>query len=302
MSVVKTLLRYMLNAHKAYSGTGMMMALYFVALLIILCYCKDKKIRKSVVLPSMFMIGIMYILVPLFDTFKWYLMYYDGRMFWIMITPVIIAVGFTIFVMGIDDKKLRMVVLILLIPVFLYCGEFKISGAMFKRAENPERLPQSAIGITEYVTSETDEPKIIVPYTIAHPFRQISTKVKLLFGEDATYSRITGASKEMRRACEEMEHFTPDLNYIVPLARENDVDYIVFDTIYTEFCENGNINIYGYPADENYVGDRTSTVDFSDILGANVIDDETGIYWDLSQYGLKYEKTFGQYILYRFEY
>ena len=301
MGNIKTLFRYMLDAHNAYNGTGMMMALYFVALLIILCYCKDKKIRKSVFIPSLFMMGVMYILVPLFDTFKYYLIYYDGRMFWIMITPIIIAIGFTIFVMGIEDKKARVLVLILLFPILLYCGEFKISDAMYKKAENFERLPQSAIDITEYVTSQMDSPKIIVPYTIAHPFRQVSTKVKLLFGEDASYGRIYGTSSELRQACEEMERFTPDLNYIVPLANDNDVDYIVFDTIYTEFCKDGNINIYGYPVDKDYVGDRTSTVSFDDIKGGKVIDDDNGIYWDLSGYNLSYEGTFGHYILYRFD-
>ncbi|MDO4189195.1 MAG: hypothetical protein Q4D29_09415 [Lachnospiraceae bacterium] len=299
MIKIKELFRYMLNAHKAYSGTGMMMALYFVALMVILFYCKDKKTRKSIILPSLFMMGVMYILVPIFDTFKYYLIYYDGRMFWIMITPIIIAIGFTIFIMGIEDERKRVLALVILLPLFLYCGEFKLSNAMYKKAENFERLPQSTMDITEYILSQVEEPKIIVPYTIAHPFRQVSAKVHLLFGEDATYGRINIASDEMRRACDEMERTTPDLNYIVPLARENNVDYIAFDTVYTEFCENGNINIYGYPVDENYVGDRTPTVNLDNISCGGVVDDDKGIYWDLSAYGLNYEGTFGQYILYR---
>ena len=301
MGTIKELIRYMLDAHNAYNGTGMMMALYFVALMIIVFYCKDKHVKKAIILPSVLLIIVMYVGVPLYDTLVYYLKFYDGRMFWMLITPIIISIGFTYFVMGIDDYKLKILALILIIPISLYCGEFQISNAMFKKAENAYRLPQSSVDITEYVTSEMDSPKLIVPYTIAHPFRQISTDVHLLYGEDATSGRIWSTSGEFRMLCEEMEHVTPDLNVIMPVARENGVNYILFDTVYTQFCEDGDINIYGYPIDENYVGDRTSTVGFEDIKGVSVVDDESGIYWDLSYYGLKYEKTFGQYILYKVE-
>ncbi len=301
MGTIKELIRYMLDAHNAYNGTGMMMALYFVALMIIVFYCKDKHVKKAIILPSVLLIIVMYVGVPLYDTLVYYLKFYDGRMFWMLITPIIISIGFTYFVMGIDDDKLKILALILIIPISLYCGEFQISNAMFKKAENAYRLPQSSVDITEYVTSEMDSPKLIVPYTIAHPFRQISTDVYLLYGEDATYGRIVRTKDELIRVCEEMEHVTPDLNVIMPIARDNNVNYILFDTVYTQFCEDGDINIYGYPIDENYVGDRTSTVGFDDIKGVSVIDDESGIYWDLSYYGLKYEKTFGQYILYKVE-
>ena len=301
MGTIKELIRYMLDAHNAYNGTGMMMALYFVALMIIVFYCKDKHVKKAIILPSVLFIIVMYVFVPLYDTLVYYLKFYDGRMFWMLITPIIISIGFTYFVMGIDDDKLKILALILIIPISLYCGEFQISNAMFKKAENAYRLPQSSVDITEYVTSEMDSPKLIVPYTIAHPFRQISTDVYLLYGEDATYGRIVRTKDELIRVCEEMEHVTPDLNVIMPVARDNNVNYILFDTVYTQFCEDGDINIYGYPIDENYVGDRTSTVGFDDIKGVSVIDDESGIYWDLSYYGLKYEKTFGQYILYKVE-
>ena len=300
MGTLKELVRYMLDAHNPYSGTGMMMALYFVALMIIVFYCKDKYVKKALILPSVLFIAVMYALVPIVNIVCHYFAdFHIGRMFWMLITPIIISIGFTYFVMGIESDKLKVLALILIIPISLYCGEFQISNAMFKKAENLYRLPQSSVDITEYVTSEMDSPKLIVPYTIAHPFRQISTDVYLLYGEDATYGRIVRTKNELIRVCEEMEHVTPDLNVIMPIARDNNVNYILFDTVYTQFCEDGNININGYPIDENYVGDRTSTVGFDDIKGVSVIDDESGIYWDLSYYGLKYEKTFGQYILYK---
>ena len=299
--MIKTLVRYMLNAHNAYNDAGMMIALYFVALLIIAFFCKDKALKKLIILPSVFLIFVNYVLIPIYDTFVEYFEFYDGRFFWLLLTPIVIAVGFTIFVDEIEDKKNRVMALILLIPMLLLCGEFQISNAMFKKVSNPYRLPQCTVDITEHITSEMEEPKIMVPYTIAHPFRQITTDIKLLYGEDASFGRIVRTTDELIDVCEEMEHVTPDLNFVIPVARKHDVDYVLFDTVYTELCEDGNINIYNYPIDENYVGDRTSTVSFDDLKDVSVIDDEEGIYWDLSAYGLTYDGTFGQYILYRLD-
>ena len=107
MGTIKELIRYMLDAHNAYNGTGMMMALYFVALMIIVFYCKDKHVKKAIILPSVLFIIVMYVGVPLYDTLVAYLKFYDGRMFWMLITPIIISIGFTYFVMGIDDDKLK---------------------------------------------------------------------------------------------------------------------------------------------------------------------------------------------------
>lgn len=300
ISTLKTLIRYILDAHNAYNGTGMLLALYFVALLIIFFYCKDEKIKKSIVIPSVFFMFVMYVCVPVYNTVKKYLKFYDGRMFWMMITPIITAVGITIFIRNIEDEKKRVLALVLVIPIALFCGEFMISDAMYKRAENDYRLPQSTVEITEHVLSEYKDPVLLVPYTIAHPFRQISTDVKLLFGEDAELGRII-RNKQYKWVSMEMERVTPNLNEIVPFAREEGVDYILFDTVYTELCENGNINIYGYEEDKNYVGDRTSTIDYDDLLNVSVVDDEKGIYWDLSAYDLSYDGTYGQYILYRFD-
>lgn len=72
-------------------------------------------------------------------------------------------------------------------------------------------------------------------------------------------------SDDLVKVSEQMSFITPDLNYVIPLARDYGVDYIIFDTVYTELCENRNINIHGYPVDENYVGDRTSTVSLDDL-------------------------------------
>jgi len=300
VETVKELIRLIIDADNAYGGTGMMLCLYFISMLIIAFYCKDEIIKKIIILPSVFLLIIVYVGVPLLKALGFCLDYYDGRLFWMLMTPVVTAIALTLFISGINNQKSRIIALILIIPISLYCGQYMISKSMYLKAENAYRLPQEAVDITEKVLSQTDNPKLIVPYTFAHPFRQISTDVYLLYGEDATYGRITPAKDEFCKICDEMGKTIPDLNYIMPIANENGVDYILFDTTYTELCENGNINIFGIKADENYVGDRTPYITFDNLADVSVINDENGVYWDLSSYGLSYDGTFGQYILYRF--
>jgi len=299
IETIKLIIMNILNAQKPYAGSSMMMALYFMALMIIIFYCNDENIRNSLIIPSTVLIAIMYVAVPAINSLGNLLYeHYIGRLFWILITPVITAVGMTLFVTNIKDVKKRFLALVLFFFICLYSGNFKISNDMFFKAENKYRLPQSTVDITEHVLSEKKNPKLIVPYTIAYPFRQISSDVYLLYGEDSTYGRIQMTSEDLVKVSEQMSLTTPDLNYIIPLARDYGVDYIIFDTVYTELCENGNLNIYGYPVDGNYVGDRTPTVSFDDLKYISVEDNENGIYWDLSEYGLEYDGTYGQYILY----
>lgn len=301
LGMIKQFVQKIIIADNAYGGIGMMLALYFVAMLIILFYCRDEKLKKSVFVPSIILIGFLYGIVPFLDVFVRSMEYYDGRFFWMLMTPVVTAAGLTLFVKGISDGKKQVVAILILMPIIFFCGKFSISDAMYKKAENSYRLPQAAVDITEYVLSKKENPLIIVPYTIAHPFRQITTDVRLLYGEDASEGRITTAPVGACRIASELEHRIPYLGWIMYEGREFDPDYIAFDTVYTELCEHGNINIYNYPPDKNYVGERESMWTYENVPYVTMAGTEEDPYWDLSSYGLIYEGRFGQYVLYSYD-
>lgn len=298
MENIKTLIQTIIRADNAYGGEGMMLALYFVALLLILFYGRDKKKLETIVFPQVIILIFLYVGVSVVSVFFKPMEFFDGRLFWLLFTPIVTSAGFTIFVTGIQDKWKQMLCVLVLIPVFFYSGRFALSNDTYKKAENIYRLPESTVEITEYVLNNEEEPLILVPYTISHPFRQISTKVRVLFGEDATSGRIFGAPGDMYYMSSEMEKVIPDLNFISEKIKEYDVDYILFDTVYTELCEDGNINIYGYPEDKRYVGDRTPTISYDDLKQISVVDDSDP-HWDLSEYDLEYCGRFSQYVLYK---
>lgn len=298
MGKIKILIQTIFKADNAYCGEGMMLALYFTALLFIMFLVQDKKKEKSLLVSQIFCIMVLYTFIPFASVFIRPMEFFDGRLFWLLFTPFITAVGMTEFIKAINEKGRRIIALILLVPVIFYCGRFAISNDTYKKAENMYRLPQCTIDITEYVLAEKETPKLIVPYTISYAFRQISTDVHLMFGEDATSARIFGARGECFTICDELEREIPDLNLILELA-DDDTDYILFDTVYTEFCKDGNINIYDYEPDKRYVGDRTPNVTYEDLPGIVVVD-ENDPHWDLSAYSMDYCGRFGQYVLYRF--
>lgn len=300
VNFIKTYIRYVIEAQNAYRGEGMMMALYFVALIIIFAYCKDKKTKKAILMPTVLIMAILYLGIPLFNTMDHYFEFFDGRFFWLLITPIVTAIGLTYLITNIENTKVRIASLVFMVPICLYCGVFKLSDSIYKKSENAYKLPQVSVDMTEYLLSQDKDPILLVPYTFSYDFRQISSDIMLEFGEDATSGRIYNAEKGSIIVCDQMERVIPDLNYIHKASKWWSTEYIVFDTVYMELCENGNINIDGYPIDENYVGDRTPTISYDELLPISVVEDEKGVYWDLSEYCLEFEGRFGQYVLYRF--
>lgn len=299
---MKNFILDVIHLNNEYTGTGMYMALYFATLLMAAFYIREKKIKDAVLLPSLLMLLGVYAAIPFVHNFI--MPVYDeeirGRFFWILMAPAIAALGCTLFVKYIDSEKKQTAAVLLLIPVLFLSGVFKISDSMYEKPENAYRLPQTTIEISDTVLAEEAEPKLIVPYEIADGFRQYSTRIKLLYGEDATYGRIYMAAQDMQDACREMSTATPNLNFIERLAKQEGVHYIVFDSVYHVFGDGESLNVGGYTEDEDFVGDRTPVISENNLLDIKVAEDENTPHWDLTSFDMDYVGTYGQYLLYRF--
>ncbi len=301
--MIKDYIREMMHAGDVYKGSGMMLTLYFIALIMIFLYMKDEKRKYVIIFTALSSLLVIYTVLPAIQVFVRNIEAVSTRFFWILFTPFVTAIGLTIFVYSLNTNKKRVIVTLCLFIIVFLSGSFQLSKAMFKKAENEFRLPQSCVDIVETVLAERENPLLCVPYTIAHPFRQISSDVYLLYGEDATNGRIIfPKDKDFYTMCDEMERYTPDLDFIFERCRDYHVDYIVFDVTYHKLCKDGNVNVNNYPKDPNYVGDRTSNVKPDDFNNITVIEDDNQPYWDLSYYNLSYAGAYGQYLLYRFEY
>ena len=295
-----------IHLNNEFTGDGMFLALYFVTLLFIAFYIKNKKYKEVVLYPSLVLLGLVYVIVPFINNFVFSI--YDGeirgRFAWVFMAPAIIALGLTLFVDNAENKKVQGAIVCSIVPVIFLCGVFQINDYRFKPAENLYKMPQSLIDVCDYILDEQREDadgiaRIIVPYETAHVYRQYSTDIELLYGEDATYGRIWAVYDERRDVCDTMQTTCPDLKLITEVGRDYDMEYLLLDTVYVDFSLD-SLNNDGYTEDENFVGDRTPDSEVVKRMENTVSIDEKNMCYDLSQYNLGYVGKYGQYLLYKF--
>lgn len=231
---MKELFLETVHLNNAYTGNGMYMGFYYVTLLFILFFCKEKEMRIKIVYPAGIMLTFILVGAPVIN--RYLATIYDkdtgGRLFWVLLIMPVIAYGIVCMVQNLDTYWKKALLIAILMPVIFLSGVFKFSNALYHPIENEYRLPQSEIDICKAVLDDNDNPKLLVPYEIAHVFRQYSTAIKLLYGEDASYGRILPAKEEYIKACNEMDSTTPDVKYVVSLAYKEECDFVVFDHSY----------------------------------------------------------------------
>lgn len=296
-----------------FTGNGMFMALYFIALLFVAFFVDDKRLKRMILYPSMILLAGIYLCLPAVNRFVFNI--YDdeirGRFNWLFMAPAIAAMGGALMVSALKEKKSQALLTIALVPVIFLSGVFQITDYRFKKADNLYKLPGPLIDIADTILEEQQEKgdgvaKLIAPYETAYAFRQYSYDIELLFGEDATYGRIW----DLRQAgidrvwtCQSMATSCPDMWAVNISADQNEMEYIFFDCTYTDFGLE-SINTAGYTEDENFVGDRTQGQESIERMEGTVsviTDEETGNpCWDLSAYNLEYMGTYERYLLYRY--
>lgn len=304
------------------AGDGMLLALYF-AIIVFGVFISvenqnnDKndvessklRFRNSIAWPGLIMLLGVFFGLPVVQRLGIHVMSDDinPRYAWILLVPVVIGIAMALWVKTLKGDIKKCVALVLLVVLIFCIGHKKYGPYLFYKTDNLYKFPQSVVDISEKCLSEVNEPRIVVPVSSSYPFRQLSTDIKLLYGEDAGYGRIQNTGGIKREIATQMETSEPDLFFIVDQCRQFDCDYIVLDCIYMEFGGE-NINDNGYTSTHTYIGDRipieteSDGVDHSKELSEiEILNDGMNRYWDLSELGLEYEGTYGQYLLYRFK-
>lgn len=306
---MKDYILQIIHMNNDFTGNGMYMALYLVTLLFIAFYLKDKRLKDRILWPSITLLLFVYLGINAVN-YLLALNYIEfdaevkGRFVWLFMIPAVSAFGCALMVSYLNDRRSQILLTVALVPVLFMCGVFQITDYRFQKADNLYKLPQVFIDISDVILNEQretgdGEANLIVPYEAAYAFRQYSTDIDMLYGEDATFGRIYKIYDARRDVCDTMQTTCPDLDLVRKLADEYDMEYIIFDCTYVDFGV-GGLNDVGYMEDENFVGDRTADPDSVRRMSANISIDEENRCWDLSAYGLEYMGTYGRYLLYRF--
>lgn len=233
--MLKTLFLEVVHLNNTYTGSGMYMGLYYATLLFILFYSKEKDMRLKIAYPALFMLLVLFGIIPFVNVciFFIYDQYTGARLFWVLLMTPVIAYGMVRIVQELHSYMQKALLVLALVPIIFLCGVFKFSNALYLPIENEYRLPQYGIDICDSVLEAEEEPKLLVPYEIAHIFRQYSTRIKLLYGEDASYGRIQSVfGTEYHEACQEMDSTSPDVEFVASLAYREKCDFIIFDMDY----------------------------------------------------------------------
>lgn len=307
---MKDYILQIIHTNNDFTGNGMFMALYLVTLLFIAFTVEDKKLKDAVLYPSLALLCFVYLVINAANYLLAlnYIEFNDevkGRFVWLFMVPAIAALGCTLMVSFLKDRKNQLLLTLALIPVIFMCGVFQITDYRFKKADNLYKLPQEYIDISDVILAQQRNDgdgtaALIVPYEAAYSFRQYSADINLLYGEDATFGRIYSVEDERRDVCDTMQTTCPDLELIETVAGEYGSEYIIFDCAYVDFALE-SINASGFTEDENFVGDRTPDPDAIIRMSRTVSIDRERNCWDLSAYGLEYEGTYGRYLLYKFD-
>ncbi len=319
MGEIKDFILNIVHLHNEYTSTGMYMGLYFCILILIWLYSKDERHKSAIVYPAAWTLLVVYIVLPFIRSF--FGVGLDdltrARTFWALMPSAVIAMGFAYIATGTNDRKKEVTAIAAIMIILAFCGEFKINKNIFPKAENLYKLPQELIDVSDKVLteafglsetagadggagSEKTEVRLIVPYETAAVFRQYDPRIHLLYGEDATILRVYPAKEEFIKACDQMQTEAPDLNFLKAIAKENKVDYILFDSVY--HCFGGNdLNFQGYTEQPDFAGDRSASEEMKELTkDVKTVDNGEDIYWDLSAFDMEYAGTYGQYLLYRF--
>ncbi len=305
MHLIKEYVLDIIHLNNDYASTAAYLGLCLCFLLLFGFFSKDIRYKRSIVYPELVSLSMIYLVLPFINRFIGIGLdeQIRPRNFWALMPAAILALGFTLIVAEIDGGRRQTIAIFFIVIIIALSGEFKINNNVFQKAENLYKLPQALLDVSDEVLMHKgpdNEARLIVPYETAHVFRQYSADIKLLYGEDTTILRVYPAPYDYIEASRQMQTEAPDLNFIETLAKENNVDYILFDSVFHAFGGH-DLNFQGYTEQADFAGDRTATEELKAVTkDVEVIDNGENVYWDLTGFNMEYVGTYGQYLLYRF--
>ena len=179
------LLSGIFEQYSLYTGTGIFMGLFFVALIYLTLTEKNENARTILISGSVYVIVMIFFPITYFI----YVNYVDRTTYWRIwwMVPVGIILGYAgAKLVG----KHRITGLLLSLFVFVLGGKFVYSTGNFAPEENKYQLPQNMINICDYL-EETDEDgniKAAFPPEFLETVRQYDINIVMPYGREELYT------------------------------------------------------------------------------------------------------------------
>lgn len=211
----------------ALQGTGS--GVFFLSFLLLFYLLKDRECRYKLLYPNIIIWALFE--NPFIVQIIWTRVLGYGVHRLANCIPIGFIIAFSISYFWNETNKKETWIFAIGIVFLMLLSADNINGD-FKKAENLYGIPQDVIEVSELVLDEEEKPLLLVSMPDANFFRQYSSDVQLLFGEDVTAGKMYSAKK------------LPDVYYDInrlmnekPLnvcsvseqVAEFDVDYIVIN-------------------------------------------------------------------------
>lgn len=212
------------------TGSGMMYLSFFLILFLL----KNKEWRYKFVWPVYTVFATIVVSFSYENFWSTVLPGVPARSFLMLPIPIVLAFIVSYFwarTRGVE----RLVATIGVLLVLYFSSDYPTENFYqnYYGAENWYGLPQDVVDVCELVLSEVDEPLLLVNETDVDYFRQYSSKIKLLYGENLYAGKMNGASAIPSQYWKIYSLMSDDnyidVDQIGTLCSEFDVDYIVIN-------------------------------------------------------------------------
>lgn len=205
-----------------YKGSGMYMALFFVALLYIFLTEKNKNNKTFLLYFSCFVLLI--IINPIFNKCINHFLNKNvyWRTFWMLPIGIVIAYAGTSLIKNISNRKEKIIVFFAVIFMIMTSGKLIYCSENYQKVNNFYKVPDEYVEVVNILSGMTLENKKVMTSIGMVPYiRQIDASIKLAFP---------------RRAYSDYEKYeiidyynTGNIEKLTNLCKEKKVNIIVFD-------------------------------------------------------------------------
>lgn len=214
--------------YRDYTGTGMIIALFFLSVLYIIW--DEKESVGRLILGILPLVIAVLFACPLFAWIIYLFLdseiYY--RLLWLLPLTVVIAYAGVRIILRMQGLK-RLVSLLAICGIIIICGDYVYDSPYFEIAENAYHVPDTVVAICDEIQVEGREVRAVFPSDMVQYVRQYTPYVCMQYGREMIVERWSIGSE----LYETYELGLPDgivrADKLAEIARKYSVHYIIWD-------------------------------------------------------------------------
>lgn len=218
---MKEAIEMIVNWFRAYYADGFFLTLA-VAACIYLFVC-EKEIRKKLLYPLCLL--IFCVLNPVLY-FKIYHSIIYWRLFWLLPDAILIAYAVTSLLRKCRKTLIKVLLLLVFCSLIVIKGTNVYKYGVFTVWKNPQKVAGEVASVCDAMLSIEEEPRCILPASLFCEARQYSGNIQSMYGRNAHWY-IVEVTQEQWDMYQAMESESPDFNYILESALQQDYHFVV---------------------------------------------------------------------------